>query len=338
MSNPSNDTLKYLDGRAASMLALLKKQDVESLASSSAKRRFFRIELESSDIQPNHVDAALVDAARAAGCDALATWLDSLRKLGEYARSEARRKWNPKATAADLASQVPIASDWFLQSTYLPDWDEMDFLSRCESIWTDNGFTGEGMMFTRIFNHRVKMLTGYEDGLRLVLLLTEVGDYVAPLVLDTPVEGTSKSTTKATTEAVTTATTKATVEPIDLVRRKYAYDGREPDDWYAPVQVPMGKPEWAFSLAEVESNPFKNLLGLLGKDAFDQIMQKQGYRYPQGEFETYIGEDRLQLYYYTRDDEQPDARKLIIVSSGEYQPGRIMAHVEGFWRVTGVKF
>ncbi len=300
------------------MLALLKKQDVESLATSSAKRRFFRIELESSDIRPDHVNAALVEAARAAGCDALASWLEGLRKLGEYASSEARRKWNPKATATDLASQVPIASDWFLQSTIPSDWDAMDFLSRCESIWTENGFTGEGMMFTRILNHRVKMLTGYEDGLRLVLLLSEVGDYVAPLVLDHP--------------------TAVTVEPIDLVRRKYAYDGREPDDWYAPVQVPMGKPAWAFSLAEVDANPFKDLLGLLGKDAFDQIMQKQGYSYPKGEFETYTGEDKLALYYYTRDDEQADARKLIIVSSGEYQPGRIMAHVEGFWRVTGVKF
>ena len=159
----SPDSLKYLDGRAASMLALLKKQDIESLATSSAKRRFFRIELETSGIDPDRVTTAHVEAAKAAGCTSLATWLDSLRKLCEYAGSEARRKWNPAATASDRASQVPIASDWFLQSTYLPEWDEMDFLSRCESIWTGNGFTGEGMMFTRIFNYRVKMLTGYED-------------------------------------------------------------------------------------------------------------------------------------------------------------------------------
>jgi hypothetical protein len=313
------------------MLALLKRQDVESLATSSAKRRFFRIELETSGIQPDHVNAMHVASARAAGCEALATWLDSLRKLGEYARSETRRKWNPKATAADLASQVPVASDWFLQSTYLPDWDELDFLSRCESIWADNGYTGEGMMFTRIFNYRVKMLTGYEDGLRLVMLLTEVGDYVPPLDLAAPEESRPKPTDFPTPKNVK-------IEPIDLVRRMRAYDGREPDNWDAPVQVPMGKPTWAFSLAEVNRNPFENLKGLLGKEAFDLIMEKQGYVYPEGPFDTYIGESDLPLHYYTRDDEQADARKLIIVSMGEFQPGRIICHIEGFYRVWGVNF
>lgn len=298
------------------MLALLKKQDIDSVATSSAKRRFFRIELETSGINPDHVTPEHVIAAHDAGCDALATWLDSLRKLSEYARSEARRKWNKDAQPTDLASQVPVASDWFLQSSYLPDWDEMDFLSRCESIWKNNGFTGEGMMFTRIFNYRVKMLTGYEDGLRLVLLLTEVGDYVPPLDLSTPKE--------------------MRVEPIDLVRRMGAYDGTEPDDWYAPVQVPMGKPEWAFSLAELDKNKFQKLKGLLGEEAFGQIMKKQGYREPEGEFETYVGEDKLPLYYYLRDDEEKGAKKLILVSTGEYQPGRIIANIEGFWRVFGL--
>jgi hypothetical protein len=313
------ETLKYLDGRAASMLALLKKQDVESLATSSAKRRFFRIELETSGIQPDQVGQQHVDAARAAGCTALATWLESLRKLCEYARSEARRKWNPKAQPTDRAAQVPIASDWFLQSTFPSDWDAMDFLSRCEAIWTENGFTGEGMMFTRIFDYRVKMLTGYEDGLRLVLLLTEVGDYVPPLQFPKP------------------DPVKVEVEPIDLVRRTRAYDDVEPD-YTVKIQVPLGKPAWAFSFAEIIRNPFKNLRDILGEEAFDQIMKKQGYAYPKGEFATYTGEDRLPLYYYTRDDEVEGARKLILVSMGEFQPGRYKAHVEGFWRVTGVQF
>ncbi|HEX2900958.1 MAG TPA: hypothetical protein VHS96_14670 [Bacteroidia bacterium] len=311
----SPDTLKHLDGRAASMLALLKKQDTESLATSSAKRRFFRIELETSGIMPDQVSQDHVDAARAAGCNSLATWLDSLRRLCEYARSEARRKWNPAAKATDLASQVPVASDWFLQSTYLPEWEEMDFLSRCESIWTANGFTGEGMMFTRIFNYRVKMLTGYEDGLRLVLLLTETGDYVPPLDLPKrePVR----------------------VEPIDLVRRSLAYDGPEPKDYAAKVQVPLGKPEWAFSFSEIVRRPFEELRDILGEKAFAEIMEKMGYAYPKNEFETYVGDDDLALYYYVRDDETAGARKLVLVGMGEFQPGRYMATVEGFWRVFG---
>jgi hypothetical protein len=165
------------------MLALLKLQDVESLGTNSAKRRFFRVHLESSGIDPDHIEPELIAAAQAADCPSLATWLGALQRLGAYARSAERRKWNPKATPEDLASQVPVASDWFLQSTFPDDWDALDFLSRCESIWTGNGLTSEGMLFTRIFDYRVKMLTGYEDGLRLVLLLTEVGIYVQPLKL-----------------------------------------------------------------------------------------------------------------------------------------------------------
>ena len=318
MHLPSSEILQSLDGRAASMLALVKKQDVESLATSSAKRRFFRVELEVAGIDPDHISAELIEAAVNAKCTDLAVWLGSLKKLGEYARSEERQKFNPEATNTDLASQVPIASDWFLQSSYLAEWDDFDFLSRCESIWKENGFTGEGMLFTRIFDYRVKMLAGYEDGLRLVMLLAEVGEYVKPVELTTPKE--------------------VRIESVDLVRRMGAYDGPPPSDWYAPVQVPMGKADWAFSLAEVEENKFEKLKDKLGQENFDKIMETQGYVYPNGPFETYRGEDKLPLYYYTRKSDQADTTELVIVSSGEYQPGRLKAHVEGFWRVIGGNF
>lgn len=329
MHLPSPEILQSLDGRAASMLALLKKQDVESLATSSAKRRFFRVELDVAGIDPDHIPAELIEAAVAANCTSLAVWLGSLKKLGEYAKSAARQKWNPKASSADLASQVPIASDWFLQSTYLPEWDEFDFLARCESIWTGNGFTGEGMLFTRIFDYRVKMLAGYEDGLRLVMLLAEVGQYVKPLDLSTP-------TPTPMPEKIDPK--DISVEPVDLVRRMQAFDGPSPNDWNAPVQVPMGKKEWAFSLAEIEKNKFEKLIDLLGQENFDKIMEAQGYVYPKGPFATYVGEDKLPLYYYTRKSDQAGATELVIVSSGEFQPGRQMAHVEGFWRVKGRSF
>lgn len=319
MEFPSLEILKSLDGRAASMLALLKRQDVEGLATSSAKRRFFRVELEVAGIRPDHVPQSLIDEAVNAGCNSLAIWLGSLKKLGDYAASDARRKWNPTATANDKASQVPVASDWFLQSSYPADWDEFDFLSRCESIWRGNNFTGEGMMFTRIFDHRVKMLAGYEDGLRLVLLLTEVGQYVAPLDLGKPAQ-------------------EIRVEAVDLVRRMNAYDGREPDDWYRLIDVPMGKKAWAFSLAELNSRPFSKLKDILGQENFDKIMEAQGYRYPEGPFQTYVGEDGLELSYYTRPGDKEGATELVLVSNGEYQPGRIKAHVEGFWRVFGAQF
>lgn len=314
----SPESLRYLDGRVSSLLSYRKREDVEGLATLSAKRRFLRVELQTSGIDPDRVTEAHVQAATQSGCPALASYLDSLCKLRAYAGSDARRKWNPAATADDLPSQVPVASDWFLQSTFPDTWDAMDFLSRCESIWTDNAFTGEGMLFTRIFDHRVKLRAGYEDGLRLVMLLAEVGQYVPPL--DLPKRAAAR------------------VEALDLVRRKYAFDDREPDDYTTPIAVPMGKAEWAFSFAEIFNRPFVKLHDALGQAAFDQIVATMGYRHPDGPFQTYTGDDRLPLYYYLRADADPDARLLILVSAGEYQPGRYMAHVEGLWRIWGANF
>lgn len=307
------DNLQYLNGRVAAMLPFRGKQDVESLATLGAKRRFLRIELEVAGIHPDHVNAEQVGAARELGCDALADYLQSLQRLNSYARSEARRKWNSSATENDLASSVPVASDWFLESTFPAEWDAMDFLSRCESIWREQGFTGEGMMFTRIFNHRVKMLTGYEDGTRLVLLATLVGDYVPPL--DIPVRKEPR------------------VEPIDLVRRGRAYDGEEPQDYGMLIQVPLGKREWAFSFGEIANHRFLDLKEIIGDAAWNQILEKQGFRAPRNEFETYTGDDRLPIYYYVRNDEVAGARRLILVGMGEFQPGRYIVNVEGFWRV-----
>lgn len=307
------DNLQYLNGRVASMLPFRGKQDVESLATLGAKRRFLRIELEVAGIQPDHVDVEQVGAARELGCDALADYLQSLIRLNSYARSEARRKWNPSATANDLASQVPVASDWFLESSFPTEWDAMDLLSRCEAIWREQAFQSEGMMFTRIFNYRVKMLTGYEDGMRLVLLATLVGEYVPPL--DIPVRK------------------QARVEPIDLVRRGGAFDGEEPQDYSMPIKVPLGKPDWAFSFGEIAKNRFLDLKDKLGDEAWTQILEKQGFRSPKNEFETYTGDDRLPIYYYVRNDEVAGARKLILVGMGEFQPGRYIVNIEGFWRV-----
>jgi hypothetical protein len=320
VATPSPEILQYLDGRAASMLALRKRQDVESLGTLSAKRRFIRVELDSSGIDPDHVTVELIAAAQAADCPSLAIYLDSLYRLGRYAGSPERQKWNPAAKATDLASQVPVASDWFLQSTYRDEWEEFDFLSRCESIWASNNPTGEGMLFTRIFDYRVKMMTGYEDGMRLVLLLTEVGDYVPPLVL-TPSEP----------EPVE-------VTPVDLTLRARVFDGLAPNDWSAPISVPNAPEDWAFSLAEVEAQPFVELLDLLGKPAFLKVMQSKRYEAPRNEFQTYVGADQLPLYFCWRSEAETGDTLLLVVSTGEFQPARIMAHFEGAWRVTGGQF
>ena len=168
-------------------------------------------------------------------------------------------------------------------------------------------------------NHNLNMRSGPEDGLAIALLPNEASQNMRQGYIPTD-------------------SMPVTVTPLDLTRRLGAYDDREPEDWNALVQFPMGKPEWAFSLAEAQAKPFANLLNLLGKKGFDAIMAKQGYSYPKGEFATYTGEDRLPLYYYTRDDKEANAHILILVSCGEYQPARIIANIEGVWRVSGVKF
>jgi hypothetical protein len=124
------------------------------------------------------------------------------------------------------------------------------------------------------------------------------------------------------------------VEPLDKTRRVGAYDDVEPD-WNLKIAVPMGKPAFAFTFNEIYKSPFVKLKDVLGEAAFDKIVEEQGYRVPKGEFETWVGTDKLPLYFYVRPDEKEGAVKLLLVSMGEYQPGRYMAHVEGIWRVTG---
>ena len=308
--------LDGLERRAADIVALARQYDPQSQATLSAKRRFFLIELEVAGLHPDAITAQQEADVRAFGCTALAALLHGFHRLNDYSASPERLEWNPGAQPG--RTQVPVSFDWFIASDVPQDWNWLDFLSRCERIWRDEGITGEGLLFTRIFHHRVKFVTGYEDGMRLVISRVEVGEKVEPPVL-------------------TSTPTAITVEPIDLVRRMDAYSG-DPEDWDALVQVPMGLPHWAFSLAEIDRQPFSALKDILGEANFNKIVDTQGYRHPKNEFQTYVGEDGLAMRYYTREGDQPDSRELILVSFGEYQPQRWFAHVEGFWRVKGVDF
>jgi hypothetical protein len=313
MTLPSTSVLDGLERRAQDIVALARAFDADSQATLSAKRRFFLIEMEVAGLHPDQVTAQQEADVRALGCSSLAALLHGFHRLNEYSSSPERLEWNPGAQPG--RNNVPVSFDWFIASDVPQDWNWKDFLSRCERIWRDQEVAGEGLLFTRIFNHRVKFVTGYEDGLRLVISRVEVGEFVAP-PMTTPL---------------------ITVEPIDLVRRMDAYSG-DPDDWNALVQVPMGLPHWAFSLAEIDRQPFSALKNILGEANFDKIVAQQGYVRPKTEFQTYVGEDGLPLHYYTREGDRPDTRELILVSFGEYQPQRWLAHIEGFWRVSGINF
>jgi hypothetical protein len=312
MTLPSVSVLDGLESRAKDIVALARQFDGQSQATLSAKRRFFLIELEVAGMHPDALTAQQESDVRALGCTHLATLVHGFHRLNDYAASPERLEWNPGVATG--RTQVPISFDWFIASDIPEDWNWKDFLSRCERIWHDQAIQGEGMLFTRIFNHRIKFVGGYEDGLRHVLTRVEVGEKVEPLMA-TPI----------------------TVEPIDLVRYMDAFDG-DPQDFNAPVQVPAGKPHWAFSLAEVGRQAFTKLEGILGKENYEKILDTQGYFPAKSEFHSVLGEDGLAMCYYTRDGATPDSRELFLVSFGESQPGRYIAHVEGRWRVTGVNF
>jgi hypothetical protein len=129
-----------------------------------------------------------------------------------------------------------------------------------------------------------------------------------------------------------------TVTALDTTRRKHVFDGVEPADWTQRIQIPLARPDDAFSFAEIAGNPFAKLQPILGLGPFADILRHQGYRDPDWELPIYRGEDGLPLHYGLRPDPQPASVRLLLVSFGEFQPARYLAHVEGIYRVTGARF
>ena len=122
------------------------------------------------------------------------------------------------------------------------------------------------------------------------------------------------------------------LKPVDLKGKASVYDDTEPD-YKKPIAIPKGKSDWAFTFGELKS--FKTLKEKLGETQVDQIMTKHKFKIPQGEFGGYRGKDGLDLHYYVRPGPKAGSQLLFIVSMGEYQPARYMAHLEGIWEVSG---
>lgn len=124
--------------------------------------------------------------------------------------------------------------------------------------------------------------------------------------------------------------------PLDLSRGRYAHDGLEPDDYSLLLELPGGKPSQRFSLSEICRNPFEALRGILGGPPFDLLVTAHGFRIPVGEFQTWVGESGLSLYYFMRDADVPGKHELVVVAFGEFQPSRYMAYIEGIWLVSNL--
>ena len=122
------------------------------------------------------------------------------------------------------------------------------------------------------------------------------------------------------------------LKAVDLKGKPSVYDDMEPD-WKKPIAIPKGKPDWAFTFAELKG--FKALKEKLGEATIKQIMQKHKFALPKTEFDGYRGKDGLSLHYYVRPGTKASSQLLFIVSMGEYQPARYIAHLEGIWEITG---
>jgi hypothetical protein len=123
------------------------------------------------------------------------------------------------------------------------------------------------------------------------------------------------------------------VRPLDLTTKKYVYDGFEPDDWYQPNPLNYEKMDWYFTFAELTKNKFENLYLFLGKESFEKIIQLQNIQPPITEFQIFKGVSGLELYYFLAEIESSDNQALILISFGEFQPARYMAHLEGIWEI-----
>lgn len=122
------------------------------------------------------------------------------------------------------------------------------------------------------------------------------------------------------------------LRPVDLKGKASVYDDTEPD-YKKPIPIPKGKSDWSFTFGELKS--FKTLKEKLGETQINEIMTKHKFRIPQGEFGRYRGKDGLDLHYYFRPGPKAGRQLLFIVSMGEYQPARYIAHLEGIWEVSG---
>ncbi len=134
------------------------------------------------------------------------------------------------------------------------------------------------------------------------------------------------------------AAATVSVQLVDKTPRKNVYDGFELIDNKTKINIPKGKPEWTFSLGDFDNNKFTDLKAILGDAAYQKILKTQRYTLPKNEFQSVSGIDKFGVSYFTRPDKQKDAVILVLVSYGEYQPARYIAHVEGIWRVRGAKF
>lgn len=114
---------------------------------------------------------------------------------------------------------------------------------------------------------------------------------------------------------------------LNLNRKFCLYDGFEPDDYYQEFQLPDEYSNLSFTLSEIITQPFKNLRNLVDAETYDQLAALQKLKNPNTEWEIFVGDNDLSLYYLIREN------KLILISFGEFQPARYICYLESVWEI-----
>jgi hypothetical protein len=111
------------------------------------------------------------------------------------------------------------------------------------------------------------------------------------------------------------------------------FDGIAPDDWYAPISFSWGNTTWQTCLAQLSATPLINMKEEFGNAIFLQIIGNQDYIFSNSSFQHPTRKYLLSLYYFVLTHENNYSQTLIVASSGEFQPARWQAYIEGIWEL-----
>lgn len=121
----------------------------------------------------------------------------------------------------------------------------------------------------------------------------------------------------------------------DTPPQRYIFDGFEPQDWNEEMALLPLFPFLRFTWAELAGQPLRALQSLVSASSFKQIVENQHIAVPRNEWQTYRGMDGLPTYYLQKYDEKRNVSLLVLISFGEYQPSRYIAHLEGVYETIG---
>lgn len=171
------ETARELDrllAELASMVQDAQPRDVEAQAAITARRRRILDDLEVHGLlapdAPNTIDAEQMSAQ---GLPHLARYCAGIRRLHEYLASAERARFNKQVERVDLR-RAAVSVEWFQNNMAPEEFSDFDWLSRCESIYTEQGLSSVGFVYRRIGNYQVKLSNAYEDGVNLKLVSAEV--------------------------------------------------------------------------------------------------------------------------------------------------------------------